>query len=247
MKTIIIEDEKPAARRLERMLIAQGLEIETILYSVESSIKWFKSNSCPALLFSDIQLGDGLSFEIFESVNLFDSFIIFTTAFDQYTLKAFKLNSIDYLLKPIQKEELRVAIHKFSQINYKKEDFYPELLKNMFAKNFIYKERFLIKAGNLLKPVYAKDISCFFSENKITYLQISDRGYPLDITLDELEEELNPKNFFRISRQCIIHISYIKDILPYSNSRLQINVEYKKESFIVSRERVSVFKSWLGE
>lgn len=247
MKSIIIEDEKPAARRLERMLMAQEIKVEAILHSVESSIQWFQENPHPALLFSDIQLGDGLSFEIFETVKIPDSFIIFTTAFDQYTLKAFKLNSIDYLLKPIQEKELKAAINKFSQLNFKKEDFYPGLLKNLFTQTIIYKERFLVKAGNFLKPVYAKDISCFFSENKTTYLQIKDRSLPLDTTLDELENILNPKDFFRINRQCIIQASYIKNILPYSNSRLQIGIEYKKEPFIVSRERVSAFKNWLGE
>ncbi len=247
MKALIIEDEKPAARKLERMLLANGLEVEAILHSVESAVQWLQTHSYPPLIFSDIQLGDGLSFDIFETFPINKSFIIFTTAFDQYTLRAFKLNSIDYLLKPINDSELKAALEKFRNISLQEEGSFQGLLKNLFSQEQeAYKERFLVKIGNFLKPIYTQNISCFFSENKITYLQTSDRNLPVDFTLDELEIMLNPKVFFRISRQYIVHIKSIKEIIAYSNSRLQIKVENLIEPAIVSRERVRDFKTWLG-
>ncbi|MDR3272233.1 MAG: LytTR family DNA-binding domain-containing protein [Flavobacteriaceae bacterium] len=245
MKTIIIEDEKPAARKLERMLAVRGFEVEATLYSVKSSVEWLRKNPHPLLIFTDIQLEDGLSFSIFKTVPT-RSFLIFTTAFDQYTLQAFKLNSIDYLLKPINNEELAFAIEKFKQIQQPTAEIpYQELLKGIFTQEKFYRTRFLIKVGNFLKPVYTKEISCFFSEEKITWLHIENRDLVIDATLDNLEEELDPKDFFRINRQYIIRADYIQEILSYSNSRLQISLKNHDEKLTVSRERVKDFKNWL--
>lgn len=245
MKTIIIEDEKLAARKLERMLTANGLEVVTLLHSVQSAVEWLQENEHPKLIFTDIQLGDGLSFDIFETIPT-KSFLIFTTAFDNYTLRAFKLNSIDYLLKPIDKEELKKAIDKYNNLQLPQQEIpFQKLLKGFFTQEKIYKNRFLIKVGNHLKPILSEKITCFFSENKITYLFSEGRNYPIDSTLEELEETLDDKLFFRVSRQYIINSSYISKITNYSNSRLIVSLENYTEEIIVSRERVKDFKNWL--
>ncbi|HRE77231.1 MAG TPA: LytTR family DNA-binding domain-containing protein [Flavobacterium sp.] len=251
MRIIIIEDEKPAARLLQRKVEKLGLQVETMLHSVEESLQWFNSNQHPDLIFLDIQLSDGLSFEIFEKIEI-KSAVIFTTAFDEYALRAFKLNSIDYLLKPIDEEELEIAISKFKNQFQKSSisslDF--EAIKRMLVNptEKTYKQRFTIKIGEHLKMISIDEVECFFSENKGTYLHtIDNRDYLLDITLEQLETELNPKNFFRVSRKFIIPLKTIKDIVVYSNSRLKVILPtYKADEVIVSRERVSDFKEWLG-
>lgn len=250
MKIIIIEDEKPAARLLQRKIEKLHLSIETLLHSVEESLFWFQNNPHPDLIFLDIQLSDGLSFEIFEKINI-KSAVIFTTAFDEYALRAFKLNSIDYLLKPIDEVELETAILKYKS----RSESFPnlsldfDLIKKMLVNptEKIYKQRFTIKIGDHLKMIPIENVECFFSENKGTYLHtIDNRDYLLDVTLEQLESELNPKVFFRVSRKFIIPIKTIKDILIYSNSRLKIVLPtYNSDEIIVSRERVSDFKEWL--
>ncbi|APX99779.1 LytR/AlgR family response regulator transcription factor [Lacinutrix venerupis] len=250
MKVIIIEDEKPSARRLQRMLKALDIEADTMLHSVEESIEWFQNNEHPDLIFLDIQLSDGLSFEIFDAIDI-TSAIIFTTAYDEYALQAFKLNSIDYLLKPIDDEELEAAVSKFKIRLPKKQtvslDFneIKKLLINPIERE--YKKRFSVKVGQHLKLVNIEDIECFYSENKGTYLHTNQgRSYLLDTTLDSLEEELAPEHFFRINRKFIVNIQAIEDMVSYTNSRLQIKLKtYKGEEVIVARERVKKFKSWL--
>ncbi len=250
MKAIIIEDEKPAARRLGRLLAEFGVSVATMLHSVEESIVWFQENEHPDLIFLDIQLSDGLSFEIFDVIQV-KSAIIFTTAFDEYALQAFKLNSIDYLLKPIDDEELEIAIKKFKELQPKKEqisvDFedIKKLLINPLERE--YKKRFTTKVGQHLKIINADEVECFYSENKGTYAATTDgRNYLLDTTLENLEEELSPKIFFRISRKFYVNINHIKDIVSYTNSRLQIKLNtFKEQEIIVSRERVKDFKLWL--
>ncbi|WP_290700556.1 LytTR family DNA-binding domain-containing protein [Lacinutrix sp.] len=250
MNVIIIEDEKPSARRLQRMLKALDIEVDTMLHSVEESITWFKNNEHPDLIFLDIQLSDGLSFEIFDAVNI-TSAIIFTTAYDEYALQAFKLNSIDYLLKPIDDEELENAVSKFKKRLPEKQsvtlDFneIKKLLINPIERE--YKKRFSVKVGQHLKLINIEDVECFFSENKGTYLHtIQGRNYLLDTTLDNLENELTPEQFFRINRKFIINIQAIKDMVSYTNSRLQIKLNtYNEQDVIVARERVKDFKNWL--
>lgn len=250
MNVIIIEDEKPAARRLSRLLAQLDVSVSTMLHSVEESITWFQQNEHPDLIFLDIQLSDGLSFEIFDLIEV-HSAIIFTTAYDEYALQAFKLNSIDYLLKPIDDEELEKAVAKYrnfkpvaQKIALDFEDI-KKLLVNPLERE--YKKRFTVRVGQHLKILNADDIECFYSENKGTYAATSDgRNYLLDTTLENLESELEPRLFFRVSRKFYVHVNHIKDIVSYTNSRLQIKLNrYNEQEIIVSRERVKDFKLWL--
>ncbi|MCH3882564.1 MULTISPECIES: LytR/AlgR family response regulator transcription factor [Tenacibaculum] len=250
MKIIIIEDEKPAARRLGRMLAELNLEAQQMLHSVEESINWFQNNEHPDLIFLDIQLSDGLSFEIFEEVEV-KSAIIFTTAYDEYALKAFKLNSIDYLLKPIDEDELKIAVDKFKENQPKQTnlqvniDDIRKLLVNPVDRKF--KKRFTIKVGQHLKIIPTDEIESFYSENKATYIHTStNRNYLIDNSLEHWQEELNPGQFFRVNRTFIVNINAIKDIVSYTNSRLQIKLNsYNESEIIVSRERVKDFKNWI--
>ena len=251
MKTIIIEDEKPAARLLQRKLEKLNINVSEMLHSVEEAVGWFSENEHPDLIFLDIQLSDGLSFEIFEKVAI-KSAIIFTTAYDEYALKAFKLNSIDYLLKPIDEDDLEVAISKFKSRLPKQEpvqldfDQIKRMLSNPFEKTF--KKRFTVKIGQHLKVISTDEIECFFSENKGTYLHTTEgRNYLIESTLELLEQELDPKEFFRVSRKFIIPMKAIKEIVLYSNSRLKVMLPtYKDDEVIVSREKVADFKTWIG-
>jgi len=251
MKIIIIEDEKPAARLLQRKIEKLGYGITTLLHSVEESLEWFQNNDHPDLIFLDIQLSDGLSFEIFEKIDI-KSAVIFTTAYDEYALRAFKLNSIDYLLKPIDEEELATAISKFAnqfQANSVSNlDFeaIKRMLVNPISKE--YRKRFSVKIGQQIKVIDVVEIECLYSENKGTYIHTSDnRDYLIDSSLEVVEAELDPKDFYRISRKYIIPLQAVKEIQLYSNSRLKISLPtYKADEVIVARERVSDFKEWLG-
>lgn len=251
MNIIIIEDEKPAARLLERKIQKLGYSITTLLHSVEESLLWFQNNPHPDLIFLDIQLSDGLSFEIFEIIDI-KSAVIFTTAYDEYALRAFKLNSIDYLLKPIDEEELATAISKFAnqfQVNSVSNlDFeaIKRMLVNPISKE--YRKRFSVKIGQQIKVIDVTEIECLYSENKGTYIHTLDnRDYLIDSSLEVVEAELNPNDFFRISRKYIIPLQSVKEIQMYSNSRLKISLPtYKADEVIVARERVSDFKGWLG-
>ena len=251
MKIIIIEDEKPAARLLQRKLQKLDVEVGVMLHSVEESIDWFTKNEHPDLIFLDIQLSDGLSFEIFEKIDI-KSAVIFTTAYDEYALRAFKLNSIDYLLKPIDEDDLEVAISKFKARLPKQEtlqldfDQIKKMLSNPFDKN--YKKRFTVKIGQHLKVIAIEEIECFFSENKGTYLHTFDnRNFLIETTLELLEQDLDPSEFFRVSRKFIIPLKAIKEIVVHSNSRLKVILpSYKEEEVIVSREKVADFKTWIG-
>lgn len=255
MTAIIIEDEKPAARRLNRMLERLDVEILETLHSVEDSKKWFLKNEHPQIIFLDIQLSDGLSFEIFENIKI-KSAVIFTTAYDEYALRAFKLNSLDYLLKPIDDQELQVAVDKYKNLKDRYGTDQTKLVQLNFEdiKKLLvhpldreYKKRFTVKVGQHLKMIPSEDISCFFSENKGTYLRTDQgRNYLLETTLDSLENELCPKTFFRVNRKFFLNIDYIQDIITYSNSRLKIKIENPlTEDIIVARERVKDFKHWL--
>jgi len=248
MKVIIIEDEKPAARRLSRMLNELGIEPIAMLHSVEESVNWFYNNEHPDLLFLDIQLSDGLSFEIFEEVEV-KSAIIFITAYDEYALKTFKLNSVDYLLKPIDNDELENAINQFRKLQASANiGFNIEQIKKLVApsqKDF--KKRFTVKIGQHLKMISVATIECFYSENKATHIHtIDNRTYLLEDTLEQLEDKLDPEIFFRVSRKYFVNINAIKDIISYTNSRLKLILQsYNADEIIVSRERVKEFKNWI--
>jgi DNA-binding LytR/AlgR family response regulator len=256
MNILIIEDEKPAARLLQRKVEKLGLQVNTMLHSVEDAIAWFQNNPHPDLIFLDIQLSDGLSFEIFEYFDKaqqhIKSAVIFTTAYDEYALRAFKLNSIDYLLKPIDEEELSIAISKFKNQFQKNTisslDF--EAIKRMLVNPVEkeYKKRFSVKIGQQLKVISIDEVECFYSENKGTYIHTLDnRDYLIDSTLEVVEAEINPKDFYRVSRKFIVPLKAVKEIQVYSNSRLKIILPtYKDDEVIVARERVSDFKDWIG-
>ena len=251
MNVIIIEDEKPAARLLQRKLQRLGIQADTLLHSVEESLEWFTNNAHPDLIFLDIQLSDGLSFEIFEAMDI-SSAVIFTTAYDEYALRAFKLNSIHYLLKPIDEDELEKAVAKYKERLPQPQslslDFeqIKKMLVNPLEKS--YRKRFTIKMGQHLKMINVEDAECFYSENKGTYIHTAEnRDYLLDCTLEQLEGELDPSQFFRVSRKFIVSLKAIKDIVVYSNSRLKVVLPtYKEDEVIVSRERVNDFREWLS-
>lgn len=252
MNVLIIEDEKPSARRLHRMLAALGVAVNQMLHSVEEAVAWFKSNQHPDLIFLDIQLSDGLSFEIFDQVEV-KSAIIFTTAFDEYALQAFKLNSVDYLLKPIDDEDLEKAVTKFKERVPKPQDValnFEDIRKLLGATAVEreYKKRFTTKIGQHIKMIPIDEIECFYSENKGTYAgTIEGRNYLLDTTLELLENDLEPETFFRVSRKFYVNINAIADIIAYTNSRLKIKLnKWDEQEIIVSRERVKDFKTWIA-
>lgn len=254
MKVLIIEDEAIAAERLQMMVkkVDDSIEILEVLDTVSSSQKWLQENPTPDLIFLDIQLADGLSFEIFEQVSI-DNPIIFTTAYDHYALKAFKLNSVDYLLKPIVQDELETAIEKFEKNSSKSTQLLDtQQLMAMISGHSTkkYKERFVIKIGEHIKTIAIDNIKSFYSEDKATYLLTkASQKYIVDFTLDQLEDMLNPAVYFRINRKFIINLSDIADIVTYSNSRLKIVLNEVEESneMIVARDRVGDFKAWLDQ
>ena len=244
-QVIIIEDEKPAARRLQRMLQKEGITSEVLLHSVNDSLEWFARHPAPDLIFADIQLTDGLSFDIFEQIDL-KTPIIFTTAYDQYAIKAFKLNSIDYLLKPIKQDELQFALDKFRQNNMQNIDI--QNLIDSLKPQQTFKQRFTVTYGQHLKSIPDTDIAYFVSQDKTTYLVThTGESFIYDSSLEALEKHLNPKYFFRVNRRFIIAFDSIKDIIAYSNSRLKVLIHKPPEQdVIVARERVKDFKRWLG-
>lgn len=251
MNVVIIEDEKLAAEHLQKLVekAQPNVHVLKVMDSVKKSIEWFLTHPSPDLIFMDIQLADGLSFDIFDKVEI-KAPIIFTTAFDEYAIRAFKLNSIDYLLKPISIDDVKHALHKFSasQPSTQKQNIDQGILEkvlNLMSNN--YKNRFVIKVGEHLRFINTDEISYFRSMEKATFLQTSaSKSYAIDYSLDELENLVEPKKFFRINRKYIIGISFINDIVAYTNSRLKLKVTGSNEDdMIVSREKVQEFKKWL--
>lgn len=249
MRILIIEDELPSARLLRRKLERLGYTVLATLQTVEESVKWFAKNADPDLILMDIQLADGISFDILEQVKPAAA-IIFTTSYDDYMLRAFKQNSIDYLLKPIDDTELKNAIEKFIQFRKPVQQMDLRALESFFSRGgAMYKERFTIRIGQFLKVVTTKQVECIYSENKGTYVYTSENGnYLLDQSLDALEMQLSPTDFFRINRSAIIHFDAIKKIAVHSNARLKVFLHhYGSEDLIVSREKVAAFKKWLDK
>ncbi|MEO9803927.1 MAG: LytTR family DNA-binding domain-containing protein [Reichenbachiella sp.] len=249
MKVLIVEDEGIAADRLIQLLnqLDDDITILDHLDSVKSVVQWFKNHQVPDLAFFDIQLADGLSFEIFEQVEI-NCPIIFTTAYDQYAIQAFKVNSVDYLLKPMVENDLEKALDKFKRQKQANQAIDATALMGMLQQqNKTYKERFVIKVGEHLKSVMTEDVELFFSENKATYL-LSKQGkkFIIDFTLDQIKDMVDPKSFFRINRKYLIHVDSIRDIITYSNSRLKLELNhFNADDLIVSREKVVQFKEWL--
>lgn len=248
IRTLIIEDEAPAAERIERMLmdIDPGINILAKLDSVVSSVSWFRSNPHPDLMILDIQLSDGLSFDIFREVQV-ESFVIFTTAYDEYAIKAFELNSINYLLKPVSREDLESSIDKFKMLTGKGSIDIDAIQSAIEQARKKYKQRFIINAGSRIKSIETKDIAYFYYLNKSSFLCTKeDRHYPVDFSLDRLEELLDPDQFFRINRQHIIQYSSIENINILSRSRIEIITRPRaEESMMVSTAKSHQFREWL--
>ena len=250
MKAVIVEDEIIAAQNLQRLIsqINKDIEILTILQSVEDSIEWFSLNPSPDLVFMDIHLSDGASFAIFEKVKIHAP-IIFTTAYDEYALKAFEVNSIDYLLKPINSKDLERAINKFSRLN-KAQSSNEDVISNMLAmlkkEKEVYKSFYLIPHKDKFIPLSVNDIAYIYSENKAAKMVTFDnRTYFENTSLDEIQRQLNPVKFFRANRQFIISHKAIKDITMWFDSKLSVNLSVDiPEKIIVSRMRASEFKDW---
>lgn len=247
MKILIIEDEYPAARKLIRLLeeTEQEIRVIDILKSVEQATNWFAENKSPDLIFMDIQLEDGLSFEIFETCRITTP-VIFTTAYDEYTLKAFKVNSVDYLLKPIRPDDLRAAIHKYKTYHRPHVgSFSLETIVRQLQPRT--KERFLVKIGEHYRSIPVVSINAFFILERNTFFQ-TDKGktYPLDFSLDKIEQIIDTTLFFRVNRNYIVRFQAIRDVVIYSSNRLKLLVEGQEDSeILVSRERVSSFKNWM--
>lgn len=251
MNVLIVEDEPLAAERLEKLVyeIVPGVHVLAKLDSVRKTVQWLTDNTAPGLILMDIQLADGLSFQIFEQCAV-TSPVIFTTAYDAYALKAFKVNSVDYILKPVDKGELAQALKKLGTLTKKHPE--PDALLqnithvvNMLAKK--YKERFVIKVGEHLKTVDVKNVLYFTSQEKTTFAHtVDNRSHILDFTLEQVESMVNPDEYFRVNRKYLVRGDAIQDIIAYTNSRLKLMLKQSQEGdVIVARERVQEFRQWL--
>ncbi|NCA80099.1 MAG: response regulator transcription factor [Sphingobacteriia bacterium] len=254
IQVAIIEDEIPAARLLHSIVIKLRPDWEVIILSgsVEENVQWFSTHKHPDILFLDIQLSDGTSFE-FLSATQPSSVIIFTTAYDQYALRAFTVNSIDYLLKPVDEQRLLEAIEKYEKLIAqpisKTENYLENILSSLQAKSQTYRTRFLIPLSNQFKILEVEDIAYFYSENKITTaVTFSGQEHILDMSLNALEEQLNPVCFFRANRQMLLNIKAITRIEPYFNGKIAVKLKPAfKSSVIISEEKKTAFKDWLNQ
>lgn len=254
MNILILEDEEPAVDRLQKLIreIDQSANVVKVLATISSAINYFEEGKQPDLILSDIQLADGLSFEIFKSISLTCP-VIFTTAYNQYALDAFKANGIDYLLKPIKKEELECALTKYKKLFEKNFDSsaltidYETILKEIIAERKSYQKRIIVRFADVIKAVETDDVAYFFTHEKIDYLRtFSGLNYGIDFHLDELEEILTPEKFFRINRQFIVNIKAIDKMFSVSKSRVKLTLTpICEHETIVSTERSPEFKKWL--
>ncbi len=250
MKILILEDEYHAAQLLKRLIlqIEPQTQILAVLDSLEETTKWFAIHPMPDLIFMDIQLADGLSLEIFQQVNI-SCPVIFTTAYDQYSLQAFKVNSVDYLLKPVDKEELGAALKKYHQYHQSQriDPLQLQLLLQNIRQEQNYKSRFLIKQGQTWHYLTAEEVAYIYAEDGLVFLMDKKgKRHLLETTLEELALELNPDHFFRINRKQIVHFQAISEIHPFFNHRLKLSLrpESKLENIVV-RDKVKTFKAWL--
>ncbi len=252
MRILIIEDEEIAAGRLKKLVkqYNQNIEVMDVLDSINAATEWFRKNELPDLLFLDIQLADGLSFEIFNRVDIKVP-VIFVTAYDDYAIRAFQLNSIDYLLKPIDYEELEIALNKFEQL---KEIFSDSIVTRksielieqyLSGKGNAYKERFIVKLGTHIYPVYVSDIICFSSIEGSNHIHTQDKKYIFEMTLDKVEQVVDPALFYRVNRNYIIKLSFIKELVKYSRTQYKIKMMFYDEDILLSRDRAAHFKKWL--
>lgn len=254
MNILIIEDEVRASQQLSALLLKNfpSINLLGVLESVEESIEWFTSNTLPDLVFMDIQLADGLSFEIFQNIQI-EAPVIFTTAYDQYSIKAFKVNSVDYLLKPIVETELIASIEKYKKIHQQeKQELIDPLIIEKLVNNLVKdktRKRFVVKEGASMTFVQIEDIHFFYSEEGISFLVTQhNKRYIVDMTLEAIEKDIPTNQFFRINRHQIISIDSILKIHPYFNNRLSLALKLSsKLNFIVSRKRVQNFKAWINQ
>lgn len=254
MKILIIEDEAPAFRRVQKILdeIDTSIEIVEVIDSVEDAVKWLKNHSEPDMILMDIQLSDGISFEIFEQIKITRP-VIFTTAFDEYMLRAFKVNSIDYLLKPIKKEDLQLAIDKYKNLkaafteNAQQVDL-NALISEIKMDDRRFKSRFLIRKGEQLISVESEDIAYFTTKNGVVHLiTVDNKNYLMDYNLDEVMSQLDPEKYYRANRQFIIAFRAIDATHKYHKGKLLVKLKMDTEEPItVSAERAGEFKRWLG-
>jgi DNA-binding LytR/AlgR family response regulator len=245
MKVVIVEDERLASNRLVQLLkkVEPNIEVLQILESVDDAINWFSQNTKSDLIFMDIQLDDGISFEIFDAVKI-DAPVIFTTAYNEYAIKAFKVNSVDYLLKPIEHEALTLAIQKFKNLFTGYHDFEEKIAKVFGQISQKYKSRFFVKIGVRFISIQVENICSFFVEERSSFLKTNqDKTYDLDYSLDQLQNLVDPNQFFRINRNYLVNINCIDEIISYSTNRLKLKLG--KTELIVSREKVAEFKQWM--
>lgn len=251
LRVLIFEDENLSAEHLENLIrrYDPSIELMGIIESVKQAVDWLSKNPHPDLLLVDIQLSDGSCFDVFKQVHL-DIPVIFTTAYNEYAIQAFKVNSIDYLLKPIDFQELQLAFEKFRKQNWKavqnQEQLYEQLYSRLVQASK-FKRRLLVKVGEQLKQVNVEDIAYFLFEEGMSWaITFAKTRFPIDYSLDELEQMLDPKLFFRINRKFIVKPEAIEKIHTYFNNRLKLQLHPNPESeVLVSRERVQDFKSWL--
>jgi two-component system, LytTR family, response regulator LytT len=254
MKILIVEDEDLAVKKLQKTLTAvdESAEVVGTTDSIQSSVEWLRTHEAPDLILMDIELCDGQSFEIFNLAEV-RSPVIFTTSYDEYALKAFKVNSVDYLLKPIQREELQAALTKFKSLNGQKaadnslDVLVKELQKKLQPKD--YRKRFLVKLGQKLVSIEVDEIAYFYSDGRLNFFKTNDgRKFVVDYTMDELGDMLDPENFYRISRSFYVSISSVDKIDDYFGNRLILGLKPPVDKdALVSREKVTEFKKWLGK
>lgn len=253
MKVLILEDETLASDKLQKLLleIDDSIEIVDIITRVETAIDWFHNNEHPDLVLSDIHLCDGICFNIFSEIKV-ECPIIFATAYEKYAIQAFEVNSIDYLLKPIQKDRLSQSLNKYKELNNQeregKSQLFNEFKSLLAIQNREYKSRFLCKLGNKIKSVPVEKINYFYSKDKMTFIiDAQNNKLPINNTLDEIDQMLDPNVFFRINRQYITHFNAIEEIHPYFKGRLKLKLRPQNpEDIIVSTEKSPQFKSWLN-
>jgi DNA-binding LytR/AlgR family response regulator len=259
MNILIVEDEDLAVKKLKKTLmnVDESATVVGETDSIKSTVDWIQNNPAPDLILMDIELADGQSFEIFNHVQV-KSPVIFITSYDEYALKAFKVNSVDYLLKPVQKEDLQAALEKYQEMKkmYTTESATPQVLIEDLVKELQqklqtkeFRKRFLVKLGQKLVSVEVDDIAYFFSDGRLNFFKTFDnKKYVVDYTMDELNEMLDPGKYFRISRSFFISVNSVAQIHDYFGNRLMLNLkpETEKEA-IVSREKVTEFKNWLGK
>lgn len=252
MTVLLIEDETLAAERLRGLLAEADSSVQVVghIKSVEAAIEWLQANTHPDLIVSDIQLLDGLCFEIFQAVKVSVP-IIFTTAFDQYAIKAFEVNSVDYLLKPVQGNKLKEALAKARARQPQATPLvdYQQLMALLNPTKPSYKTRFMVRLGQKILAIPVEQVSYFFSESKLSYLvTLDNKRYPLDQPLDELIQVLNPTEFFRANRQFIITFKSVSEIHPYFKGRIKLNLQpAATEEVVISSERTPEFKRWIDQ